>query len=145
VSAEVALRDVVQEDIPIFFEHQADPAATELAAFPARDREAFTAHWARILADRTVVAKTVVADGEVAGNVLSFVHDGRREVGYWLGRDHWGKGIATEALAEFLPVVGERPLFAGVARHNAPSIRVLEKCGFAVVGEDGDHVILELR
>src|SRR5439155_16255443 len=32
---------------------------------------------------------------EVAGYVLSFARDGRREVGYRLGREHWGRGIAT--------------------------------------------------
>src|SRR5439155_27272874 len=92
------------------------PRQPSSRAFPARDHETFTAHWTRILADETVVVKTVVAGGDVAGNVLAFVHDGRREVGYWLGRDHWGKGIASCALAEFLRIVAERPLFAGVAR-----------------------------
>jgi RimJ/RimL family protein N-acetyltransferase len=145
VTTGVLLRNVVEADVPIFFEHQLDPVATELAAFPARDREAFTAHWAKILADETVVTRTVVVDDHVAGNVVSFVHDGRREVGYWLGRDYWGKGVATQALSELLRLVTERPLFAGVASHNAPSIRVLEKCGFEVWDDNEEEVILELR
>jgi RimJ/RimL family protein N-acetyltransferase len=62
--------------------------------------------------------------------------EGEREVGYWLGREFWGRGIATEALSQFLGVVKTRPLFAHVAKHNHGSRRVLEKCGFKVIGED---------
>ena len=139
------LRDVVDADVPIFFEHQVDPVANELAAFPPRDRDAFTTHWAKIMADEAVVIKTVVVDGHVAGNVLSFEHEGRREVGYWLGRTFWGKGVATSALAKFLVVEKRRPLLAVVAKHNVGSIRVLEKCEFAISGENEEQVTLELR
>jgi RimJ/RimL family protein N-acetyltransferase len=132
----VTLRDVVEDDLPIFFEHQREPDANRMAAFPARDRESFFEHWHKILADSSGVIKTIVADGAVAGNVLSFVHDGEREVGYWLGRDHYGKGIATRALAAFLAEFPPRPLYAHVAKHNRASIRVLEKCGFTMSGTE---------
>ena len=90
---------------------------------------------------------TVVAGGEVAGYVLSFERDGRREVGYWIGRDHWGRGVATAALVAFLGEEKARPLHAGVLPANGASLRVLEKCGFAVVGEDEDEgvVLILLR
>jgi RimJ/RimL family protein N-acetyltransferase len=107
-----------------------------MAAFPARDREAFMAHWAKILVDPEVPKKTIVIDGAVAGNVVSWVQSGRRLVGYWIGREYWGRGIGTEALARFLTVATERPLYALVAKHNVGSIRVLEKCGFAPCGEE---------
>jgi RimJ/RimL family protein N-acetyltransferase len=141
----VELRPVEAADLPVLFEHQADPAATEMAAFPTREREAFMAHWEKILADETVIARAVVADGRLAGNVLSFEHDGEREVGYWIGREFWGGGIATAALAAFLRVETRRPLYAGVAEHNRGSLRVLEKCGFEPVGVDGDLVVLVVR
>jgi RimJ/RimL family protein N-acetyltransferase len=140
----VVLRDVEPADLPAFFEHQADPVASAMAAFPSREREAFMAHWERILADATGRALAIVADGRLAGNIVSFDHDGRREVGYWIGREFWGGGIATAALAEFLRVETTRPLYAGVAKANAGSLRVLEKCDFAVCGEEDDHVILRL-
>jgi RimJ/RimL family protein N-acetyltransferase len=140
----VALRDVEPADLPVLFEHQRDPAANEMAAFPAREREAFMAHWERILADETVRVQAIVADGRLAGNVVSFEHDGRREVGYWIGREFWGGGVASAALAAFLEGETARPLYAGVARHNAASLRVLAKCGFAVCGEEDDRVILRL-
>lgn len=134
--SEVLLRDVTEGDLPVFFEQQLDPEATRMAAFPAREREAFMAHWARIMRDENVLLKTILFDGQVAGNVVSFVMSGEREVGYWLGKEYWGRGIATKALAEFLGHVKERPLYAHVAKHNIGSIRVLEKCGFKVIGED---------
>src|SRR5207244_9942675 len=36
-----------------FFEHQLDAEATRMAAFPSRDRDAFMAHWARIMSKET--------------------------------------------------------------------------------------------
>jgi RimJ/RimL family protein N-acetyltransferase len=132
----ILLRDVTEDDLPIFFEHQLDPAATEMAAFPARDKESFMAHWAKIMADDAVILKTIIFDGQVAGNIVSFEMSGKREVGYWIGKEYWGKGIATRALAAFLDQVKTRPLYAHVAKHNIGSRRVLEKCGFTIVGED---------
>jgi RimJ/RimL family protein N-acetyltransferase len=131
MTGHVVLRDVTESDLRILYEHQLDPEANRMAAFQARDREAFMAHWANVLADETVIKKTIVVDGAVAGNIVSFISSGEREVGYWIGRDYWGKGIATAALTAFLHQVPDRPLHAHVAKHNAGSIRVLEKCGFA--------------
>jgi RimJ/RimL family protein N-acetyltransferase len=132
------LRDVLESDLPVFFEHQRDPEATAMADFPARDREAFDAHWERLLGDPTLTKKTIVFEGEVAGNIGSWEQDGRQLVGYWLGREFWGKGLATHALAELVEELGRRPLYAYVAKTNAASIRVLEKCGFVRSDEDED-------
>ena len=122
---------------PILFEYQLDPA-TDMAAFPARERDEFMAHWTKIVADETVITIAVIVDGQVAGNVVSFDRLGEREVGYWIGRDHWGKGVATRALMTFLDHDRTRPLFARVATSNVASIRVLEKCGFTVADVDED-------
>ncbi len=132
----VQLRDVIEADLPIFFEQQLDPEATQMAALPPRGREAFMAHWTRILGNGSVLIKTILFDGAVAGNIVCFDQLGEREVGYWLGKEYWGKGIATQALAEFLNYVETRPLYARVAKHNIASRRVLEKCGFTISGED---------
>ena len=129
------LREVRDDDLPILFAHQADPEAAALAAFPSRDRAAFDEHWTWTRMDTSVVLRTIEVDGAVAGSIGSFLQDARRMVGYWIGREHWGRGIASAALAEFLTVVDERPLFAIVAAHNAASQRVLEKCGFEPAGE----------
>ena len=129
--AEVRLRDIEPNDLPIFYEQQLDADATRMAAFPARDRAAFDAHWTdHILANPTAINRTILLDGRVAGNIGSWLQDGVRLVSYWLGKEYWGRGVATRALAAFLKVVTERPLHAHVARHKVGSIRVLKKCGF---------------
>src|SRR5580704_3269906 len=107
----VTLREVTQEDLPIFFEHQLDPEATRMAAFPARDRDAFMAHWMKILGDETVTIKAILLDGQVAGNIVCWERDSKRLVGYWIGKAFWGKGVATRGLCSFLGVVKARPLF----------------------------------
>ena len=111
-------------------------AGERVANFDARDRDAFMAHWTNILRDESVVVRTVEFQGLVAGNIVSWEHDGERDVGYWIGREHRGKGIATGALTAFLSEVDTRPLHAHVAAHNVGSIRVLEKCGFEKIEHD---------
>ena len=139
------LREVVEEDLPVFYEHQRDPEAAAMAVFPSRDRDVFMAHWAKTLANDSALTWTVVSDGEVAGNIGCWEADGRRFVGYWIGREFWGRGLATRALAELVDLVDARPLYAHVAKSNVASIRVLEKCGFVEIdGHTGDDGIEEL-
>ncbi|PYQ34013.1 MAG: hypothetical protein DMF55_10480, partial [Acidobacteria bacterium] len=90
-----------------------------------------------------VAKKTILFDGRVAGNIVSFQQLGRPLVGYWIGKEYWGRGIATRALSEFLNHVTARPLHARVAKHNRASIRVLEKCGFRICGEDRGPLVEE--
>lgn len=136
---DVTLREVRDEDLPIFFEQQRDPEANQMAAFTSGrpdDRDAFMAHWARIRSDDTNINRTILAAGEVAGNIACFRDFGELEIGYWLGRAFWGRGVATEALAAFLREIAERPLYARVAQDNVASLRVLQKCDFIITGED---------
>jgi RimJ/RimL family protein N-acetyltransferase len=139
MSNELVLRNVADDDLPIFFEYQLDQDANTMAAFTARDpadREAFMEHWHRILADETTINQTILFSGQVAGSVSSYEEEGRPEVTYWLGKEYWGKGIATQALAEFLAHHNKaRPIYARVAKDNLGSRRVLEKCGFVIIGE----------
>jgi RimJ/RimL family protein N-acetyltransferase len=139
MTGELLLRDVVEDDLLIFFEQQLDWDANYIAAFTARDptnREAFTEHWYRILADATVIIKTIVFNGQVIGHVLSYEESGKPEVSYWLGKEYWGKGLATRSLSDFLAHVNKtRPIYARVAKDNVGSLRVLEKCGFKIIGE----------
>jgi RimJ/RimL family protein N-acetyltransferase len=136
MASEVSLRDVKENDLPIFFHQQLDLQATRMAAFPSRDREAFMAHWKKSMADKTVALQTIISDGSVAGNIVCWRQSDERLVGYWLGREYWGKGVATAALSLFLAHVTIRPLVARVAKHNIASVRVLQKCGFTISGED---------
>jgi len=156
---EVSLRDVAETDLPIFFDFQRDSAANYMAAFTTRDptdKEAFAAHWNRILNDDTVLVKTIVFDGHVVGSVATFVDKefGKPEVTYWIGKEYWGMGLATYALTRFLRDMAVRPIYGRAAKDNVASIRVLEKCGFRMFGQSKgfanargavvEEVILEL-
>ena len=142
MSNEVRLRNIELNDLPIFYEHQRDADATRMAAFPGRDRAAFDAHWAtNILGNPAAVTQTILVNGQVAGNIGSWPQDGVRFVGYWIGKEYWGKGVTTRALTAFLHLVTERPLYAHVAKHNVGSIRVLEKCGFASSARKASRVV----
>jgi RimJ/RimL family protein N-acetyltransferase len=153
MKTEVHLRDVEPDDLPIFFEHQRDPVAVALVVFRSRDKAEFDEHWAKILADDAGLKKTIVADGQIAGYIASFVCDGKREIGYWIDRTLWGRGIMSEALSAFLCLEQRRPLYAGVAPHNIASMRVLQKCGFTLCQSGIDqepelagesHIVLRL-
>lgn len=148
--ARVALREVVDSDLPIFFENQRDSEAARMAAFPSRDHDAFMTHWTKVRCEPTNITRTILCDGRVAGNIGSWIAEKRRLVGYWIGREFWGRGVATAALTAFVAEVDHRPLHAFVATHNVGSIRVLEKCEFvpspehdpSIAGEDGIREIL---
>ncbi len=136
---ECVLRELRDDDLPALFEQWADPAAAHMAAFTSpehMERDAFERRWSRLRADETVTNRVIVADGEVAGTIGSWGGADDREVTYWIGRAFWGRGIATSALEAFLAVDPTRPMHARVAADNVASRRVLEKCGFRVVGAD---------
>ena len=157
---DVVLRAVSELDLPLFFEQQSDHDAIWMVAFTMHnlaDRDAFLAKWRNILADARITARTILWQGHVAGNIACFTapYSGNRELGYWLGREFWNQGIATQAVMQFLSLIDERPLYAHVAHDNLASLRVLEKCGFErcgqskafsnARGEEIDEVILQLE
>jgi RimJ/RimL family protein N-acetyltransferase len=134
----VILRDIQESDLPIFFEHQKDHLANYMAAFTSENPEdwnLFCEHWSRILADETIIKRSVMLENHLVGQVSSFIMFGEREVSYWIDRAHWGKGVATDALKQFLSLVTIRPLYARAAKDNIGSRRVLEKCGFVITDE----------
>jgi RimJ/RimL family protein N-acetyltransferase len=140
----VRLRDVEESDFEILFEHQLDPEAVAMAAFPSRDHDAHIAHWRKISADDACITKAIVVGDTVAGNIGSWSQDGHQEVGYWIGKEHWGKGIASTALALLLNEVAVRPIYAWVVSSNAASIRVLEKAGLVFERTDGTHRVYRI-
>ena len=107
-----------------------------VAGPPMRDRDGFREHWDRTAKNPGVRLRVIVFEGLTAGYVGCFVNDGVPEVCYWLGREFWGKGIASRALAFYLAEDTRRPLTGRVAKRNPASVRVLEKCGFKIVRED---------
>ena len=156
-SGQLVLREIDDRDLGVLFEHSRDRDAIRMAAFTspeADDRTSFERRWARLRSDSSTTNRVIEIGGRVVGHIASFDLEGHREVTYWIGREHWGRGIATRALREFLQVEATRPLYAGAASDNAASIRVLTKCGFRIVGEgrgfahgrneETDEVVLRL-
>ncbi len=137
MSCPVLLRPVTECDLPTLFSHQADPVVREMGVVPYRDHDAFLAKWKEVLADDSVVNRSIWAGDKLVGNIACFVRDGVREVGYIIGREFWGKGIGSAAIAEFLPLLAAfpRPITARVVRHNYASLRVLQKNGFLITAE----------
>jgi RimJ/RimL family protein N-acetyltransferase len=128
-----------------------------MAAFTSPDfddRASFERRWARLKSDASTTNRVIEIDDRVVGHIASFDMEGQREITYWIGREDWGRGIATRALQEFLRLETTRPLYARAASDNAASIRVLTKCGFLIVGEgrgfahgrdeETDEVVLRL-
>lgn len=137
----VRIRPVSISDLDVFFRHQQDTEANDLAKVYPRNRADFDLHWARILNNPAIVARTIECGGVVIGNINCFRVDDETHIGYWIGREFWGKGMTTRALGLFVSEVHIRPLIAHVADDNTASIRVLEKCGFHHIGscdEPGD-------
>jgi hypothetical protein len=120
--------DVHALELGSLFEHWTDREAIRMAAFTSADpddRGAFDARWARLRRDRDTTNRVVETEGRVVGQIASFELDGQREVTYWIGRQDWGRGIATRALQQFLTTIElARPLYARAASDNAGSIRV---------------------
>lgn len=140
---EVTLRETLESDLPRFFEFQRDRDGYWMAGFTASDpddRDAYLEIWAKIRADPRTIMRTILYNGEVAGDVLSHESEpGKPEAGYWLGKAYWGKGVATRALRLFLAEIPRRPLYARVIKDNTASLHVLEKCGFRITGEQREY------
>lgn len=140
------IREVVDSDVPFFYEFQSDPESAAMATFTPRPLDAVEERWRSIMADDQVTARTILVAGEVAGCVMAWTaQDGQREVGYWLGRQFWGRGVATASLADFVAIEPHRPLQARVSPRNFGSARVLEKNGFAYEGQADGFNVFALR
>ncbi|WP_121746352.1 GNAT family N-acetyltransferase [Streptomyces sp. E2N166] len=152
----IALREVHDSDLAVFFRQMNDPEALRMAAFTPEDPadwDAFETHWRKIRASVDVV-RTILGDGDVIGSAAVYGEPGEREVTYWVDRAYWGRGVATAALRALLAEVPDRPLYARAAADNTGSLRVLEKCGFKesahargfapARGEEIDEVVLHL-
>lgn len=144
-AVQVRLREVREEDLPTFFSYQSDPAAAAMAGFLPRDAEADAAHWHRIGSDPMVIARTIVAEDEVVGSIVSFGDDQERDLGYWIGSAFWDKGIASRAAELFLQIETTRPLYAHVLKTNMGSQRVLAKIGFLPFRADSEEFVVVLR
>ena len=139
--ANIAIREVESSDLETFYEHQLDPEAIRMAAFVGKDpkdKVAFDAHWEKILQSSQNITRTIVAAEQVAGHISCYPHGENIEATYWLGREFWGRGLGTQATQEYAPPCGRSADFRRAATDNIGSIKVLQKCGFKIIGKNKD-------
>lgn len=134
--SEVSLRAITPDDLPALFENQHDPASATMAGVPIREEADFYAHRTKVEADPANETRAIIVDGELAGDTVSWADEAGRHVGYRIAKRFWDRGIATSALRLFLVELTERPLNADLLKTNIGSRRVLEKCGFRLLGPD---------
>ncbi|HWB20835.1 MAG TPA: GNAT family N-acetyltransferase [Phycisphaerales bacterium] len=130
--AHILLRAVEEGDLLTLYEHQRDPDSIRMAVVNPRSFDEFVMNYRKAMQDPRVTARSIVVNGEVVGHVDCFQMEGVDAVGYWIAKDHWGRGIATKAVALLLQEVTRRPVHARVAKANKASLRVLEKNGFMI-------------
>ena len=115
VDKSVQLRDIHQTDLDNFFVFQLDKEANYMASFTPKDpsdRLAFDKHWNKILSTPDIINKTILYNDTVVGHIAKFVSEDKSEITYWLDKNVWGKGIATQAVNLFLNIISLRPLYA---------------------------------
>jgi RimJ/RimL family protein N-acetyltransferase len=90
------------------------------------------------------IIKDSKAIGGIGIHFFDDVHKHSAEIGYWLGENYWGKGIATEAVSKFVSFIfvnfDINRIFARVFGWNLSSARVLEKNGFKLEGNLRKHI-----
>ena len=114
----VVLRPLEDADLDAIYRQVSDRESIRMAAFTAEDqtdRRAFLDRMSRLRADTSVSHRVIDVDGAIAGTIGSFRIDDQLEVTYWVGRTHWGKGIASAALQILLAETTERPVHARAA------------------------------
>lgn len=99
--------------------------------------------WLRFAVNEQPVTNLAIANpsgviGGIGVILQSDIHRRSAEIGYWLGEEFWGRGIATAAIRAFVPFAMREfdllRIFANVFVSNPASMRVLEKVGFVLEG-----------
>lgn len=138
---ELSLIPTNSSHINRFFEFESDDLAAHMAAFAtlATDRAKFTETWNRRLNNHKNLHQTILLEDKIVGGIISYFMEDSRHIGYWIDRNHWGKGIATQALTKFLDIEKTRPLIATCVADNIGSRRVLEKNNFQYTHSESHH------
>lgn len=85
---------------------------------------------------------TRARDAALVGCIGTDLMHGEVELGYWIARQHWGQGYATEAghaVLEIARTLGHRRIVASHYLDNPASGKVLRKLGFEPTGRVVDR------
>lgn len=146
-SSRTLLRAVLAEDLAGLMEVNGDPQVTQFLPYATwqtlEDGIAWLGRMQALQASgsgqQLVLQRR--SDGKVIGSLLLFKFDeasARVELGYVLGRSHWGQGLMSEAVravcAQAFGTWGVRRMEAEINPLNAASCGLLERAGFLLEG-----------
>jgi len=145
------LRPFALSDLDDFFSYASVPDVGEWAGWPHhQNKEESLRILNRFIAEKKTLAIVEKRTGRVIGSVgletyrcpLPSAYDALkgREIGYVLAKDYWGNGLMSEAVRRVIRYAFEDLhldfLTVGHFKRNARSRRVIEKCGFRLMGQD---------
>jgi len=139
MTVNMQLRKTTTEDLETLFVFQADEESNRVAAFNSpdpKDKSAYMKKWTKIVANPAINMQTIFVDDILAGSVIHFDLGDETNISYWIDRQHWGRGIASKAVQQFLGTTGKKVLFGRVAFDNIGSQKVLERNGFVRIGAE---------
>jgi len=148
-TARLILRPWRESDAQMLFKWASDPEVGPRAGWPPHKsvdeslkiiREVFSGEgmWAVELKENSEVIGCV---GYLPAEYSNLdIEEDQCEVGYWIARPYWGKGICTEALRAVVDycfnVIGFTVLWGDYFPENPASGKVMEKCGFVDTGRE---------
>ena len=138
------LRPWRESDAEAMYKYASDPAIGPIAGWEPHTSVEHSREIIRtVFAAPETYAMVLRETGEPVGSAGIMTADGLHstqmaagdaEIGYWIGRPYWGRGLTPEAVACLLrrcfDVLGYRRVWCGHYDGNAQSRRVMEKCGF---------------
>ena len=136
-------------DAKALYAYAKDPRIGPAAGWPVHKDTAESLQIIRdVLSTPDIYALVLKETGRIVGCAgITYKETGRRflkedegEIGYWIGRPYWGKGLAGEAVGRLLDrcfgELGMNRVWCGYFEGNTASRRVQEKCGFVY-----DHAV----
>ncbi len=133
------VRPVELSDAPALAKHGSNPRVSINNHLPSPMTLDAAEQWVKTRLDQSsTVLCAIEVHGEVVGAIGLTVQPGPKshsaEIGFWIGEDHWNKGITTEAVRAFTEYGftqhGLSRIYAHVFGWNTASMHVLEKCGY---------------
>ena len=138
-TARLILRPWREDDAADLYKYAKDPLVGPPAGWkPHENQEESLRVLQNILMDGRTWAITLKGSDEPIGSIGLFGSDvslgsGEPELGYWLARPFWGRGIVPEAAAKLIALCfekGHERVWCSHFQGNDKSRRVIEKCGF---------------